>query len=638
MKAQTKISVLENDGRGFVPFSYCRYSNFKRDIMPRKTKKMRNELVAEVEMLRLRIAELESEVVERRGIVKDRDITERPLYESEATARALLVEMLRLRIAALESDDVERQGIAADRERAETSLHESEATARALLEAANDSIYLINRKGTILMANKITAIVYDMPPDEIIGANAFSLLSPEQANIQRGHSISVFETGRPVCFGNQRNELSFDTCFYPVFDDHGKVFQIAIVARDITEKKQAVRERKRLEYRIQEAQKLESLGVLAGGIAHDFNNLLMAILGNADLTLRELPPTSPNRQNMEEIIKASNRAAELCKQMLAYSGQGHFIIEHIDLTKTIEDMDHLLQSSISDGVSLKMSLECELPLIEADVSQIQQILTNLITNASEAIGEKSGFVVISTGVMDCDRKILGMSRLPKSQKEGKYVFLKVEDTGCGMEKETIEKLFDPFFTTKFTGRGLGLSAVLGIVRGHNGAIMVESELGHGTTFMVLFPAANLSDQDTCSESYLEEDWKGEGLILVVDDEKTVLTVTKKMLESMGFTVLTAENGREGVEIFRKHKDEIDCVILDFTMPYMNGDEVFDIICGLREDVKILIASGYSQEDVIGRFSGKQPSGYLKKPYRSNVLASKLKELLEKEKPNSKNWQ
>ena len=235
------------------------------------------------------------------------------------------------------------------------------------------------------------------------------------------------------------------------------------------------------------------LGVLAGGIAHDFNNLLMAILGNAGLALEELSSLSPARGSIEEIEKAATRAAELAKQMLAYSGKGRFVVEPIDVCRLVEEMAHLLEVSISKKVVLKYDFADDLPTIDGDVTQIRQVVMNLITNASEAIGGKTGVIALSTGTMYCDRACLDeindtvRAGLDRPLPEGAYVYFEVADTGCGMDAKTIEKIFDPFFTTKFTGRGLGMSAVLGIVRGHKGALMISSEVGRGTTFRVLFP-------------------------------------------------------------------------------------------------------------------------------------------------------
>jgi PAS domain S-box-containing protein len=258
---------------------------------------------------------------------------------------------------------------------------------------------------------------------------------------------------------------------------------------DISDRKRLEEEQEAAARRLLHTQKLESLGLLAGGIAHDFNNLLTAILGNADLALAQLSPVSPGRDNIQMVIDTGRRAAELTNQMLAYSGKGRFIIEQLDLAQVVEEMGHLLSVSIAKNVVLKYEFAENVPPIEADATQIRQIVMNLITNASEAVADTSGVVAIFIGAMHCDRDYLLSCHNHEELPEGIYSYLDVTDTGCGMNEEIQAKLFDPFFTTKITGRGLGMSAVLGIVRGHHGAIRVHSEPGAGTAIKVLFPAS-----------------------------------------------------------------------------------------------------------------------------------------------------
>ena len=393
------------------------------------------------------------------------------------------------------------------------------------------------------------------------------------------------------------------------------------------------------------AQKLESLGLLAGGIAHDFNNILMAILGSADLALDELSPMSPARDNLQTIVKASKRAAELAKQMLAYSGKGRFVVEPIDAGGLIEEISHLLEVSISKKSVLKHNLAQNLPTFDGDVTQIRQIIMNLITNASEAIGDKSGVIALSTGAMDCDRAYLDdINEVVRAgldpPSEGVYTYIEVADTGCGMDAETIEKVFDPFFTTKFTGRGLGMSAVLGIVRGHKGVLKITSEVGKGTTFKVLFPANELLDNDFAVRRKSEAEggkWCGSGTVLIADDEETVCTVGKQMLERLGFSVLTAPDGREALKVFREHADEFVCVLLDLTMPHMDGEEAFRAMRRLHPGVRVILCSGYNERDATQRFAGKGLAGFIQKPYNMTTLREKLTEVLrgERTSPNGK---
>jgi len=392
----------------------------------------------------------------------------------------------------------------------------------------------------------------------------------------------------------------------------------------------AEEDRSRLEAQIQNAQKLESLGILAGGIAHDFNNLLMGVLGHAELALDAISPISPAYNNIKGIEASAKRAAELCKQMLAYSGKGKFVIEPVNLNLVIEEMVHLLEVSVFKKIVLKFNLAQELPLIDGDASQLSQILMNLVTNASEAIGDKSGVISITTGAMECNRAYLSGTFLDEKLPEGVYIYLEVADTGCGMEKEIRERIFDPFFTTKFTGRGLGLPAVLGIARGHKGAIKIYSEPGRGTTVKVLFPVSasgGPTAPSALSAAESRQKWQGAGTILLIDDEDTVRTVGKVMLEKMGFNVLTAPDGNEGLEIFKRECDKVACVILDLTMPYMDGETTFRELRQIKEDVRVILTSGYSEKEVVSRFSGKGLAGFLQKPFRSSVLIEKIRDIL-----------
>ena len=394
------------------------------------------------------------------------------------------------------------------------------------------------------------------------------------------------------------------------------------------ERKRAEEHQKNIEAKLQQSQKLESLGVLAGGIAHDFNNLLMGVLGHAEIALIELTPESPARGDLKNITTAALRAAELTKQMLAYSGKGKFVVEALNLSKLVEEMAHLLQVSISKNVVLKYNFADNLPTIEADASQIRQVVMNLIINASEAVGEESGVVTVSTSVIEADHSYLSETYLDENLPEGYYVSLEVADTGCGMDEQTQQKIFDPFFTTKFTGRGLGLAAVLGIVRGHGGAMKIYSQPQRGTTFKVLFPASRQPVEESAGPSAPEQEWRGSGVILVVDDEETVRIAAKIMLETRGFTVLTAEDGRAALEVFRSRIDEIVVVLLDLTMPHLDGEETFRELRRMRPDVRVILSSGYSEQETTDRFAGKGLAGFIQKPYGLRPLIEKIRQALE----------
>jgi PAS domain S-box-containing protein len=401
------------------------------------------------------------------------------------------------------------------------------------------------------------------------------------------------------------------------------------LVQDLTDLKQAEEERRMLEKQVMQSQKLESLGVLAGGIAHDFNNLLTSILGNADLAQSELSPTNPARPYLDDIEKVSRRAADLCRQMLAYSGKGRFVVQPISLNEVVQEMGHLLSVSISKKVIIKYNFFPEIPSVMADATQMHQVVMNLITNASEAIGEMSGVVTLSTGVMDCDEDYLkGVIGDNDYHPAGQYVFLEVSDTGCGIDQDTLRRIFDPFFTTKFTGRGLGLAAVLGIVRGHKGALRVYSEKGKGTTFKILFPAHHKPAAISEPGMVGSKSWKGQGLILLADDDPGIRSMGRRLLEHAGFDTLVAEHGGEAVDMFVENHKRICLVILDMTMPHLDGEACFRELRRIDPAVKVIMTSGYNEQEVINRFVGKGLAGFVQKPYKTSDLIPVIRKVLE----------
>ena len=426
-------------------------------------------------------------------------------------------------------------------------------------------------------------------------------------------------TGQPAHFENYSQPLDrwFEVTAY-----RPQVQQFACIFVDITARKRAEIERQQMEEQLQHVQKLESLGVLAGGIAHDFNNLLMAILGNADLALADMPAGMAVREHLDQIKTTSLRAAELCNQMLAYSGRGRFVIQPLDVSGLVKEMAHLLEVSVSKRVLLRCDLAPGLPSIEADATQIRQVVMNLVMNGSEAIGEQSGAISVTTGVMECDQSCLSKAYFSESRTPGRYVYVAVADTGCGMDDATLARVFEPFFTTKFTGRGLGLAVVLGIVRGHKGAIKVHSESGHGTTFTVLFPVSK-ETAVAGTTSAAAPVWHGVGTVLLVDDDESVRLVATRMIERGGFEVVTAADGREALAVYARHAAEIVCVIVDLTMPNMDGEETFRELRRLNPDVNVILSSGYNQQDVANRFAGKGLAGFLQKPYQLAQLRGAL---------------
>jgi CheY-like chemotaxis protein len=338
--------------------------------------------------------------------------------------------------------------------------------------------------------------------------------------------------------------------------------------------------------------------------------------------MAHLNPESPVREKLVSIEKAATRAADLAQQMLAYSGKGKFVVESIDMNRLVEEMGHMLEVSISKKAVLRYNLARSLPAVNADATQIRQIVMNLVINASEAIGDRSGVIAISTGSLECTESYLKDVWLADPLPEGRYVFIEVADTGCGMDKETLARIFDPFFTTKFTGRGLGMAAVLGIIRGHHGAIKVYSEPGKGSNFKILLQASEQPAELCGQDPAINDTWKGSGTVLLVDDEETVRDIGSEMLQELGFKVVTATDGQEALDIYASRPD-IVLVLLDLTMPHMDGEQCFRELRLLNPNVSVVISSGYSELEVTQKFAGKGLAGFVQKPYRLAALREKL---------------
>ncbi len=514
---------------------------------------------------------------------------------------------------------------------------ESRRRLASIVESSDDAIVSTTLGGAVVSWNPAAETLFGYAADAVMG-RPLALLWPEDRSdevpealgrIRAGTRIEAVETrlrtreGAPV-------EVSLS--FFPIPDAEGEVVGASAIIRDVTERRRAEERHHKLEARLQHAQRLESLGTLAGGIAHDFNNILTAILGNADVVAHDIEADHPARDPINEIRKASLRAAELVNQMLAYSGRGQFLVEACDLGGLVREMAELLGASVSKHTELRLKLAAGLPPVEVDATQLRQVVMNLITNASEALGEAPGTVTLWTGITYAGGAVLTDALGGEALEPGRYVYLRVEDTGCGMDEATCVRVFEPFFTTKFAGRGLGLAATLGIIRGHRGAIRLRSRPGEGTTFEVLLPPARLRRRPPPRLKREPEREGGEttarpvqgSTVLVIDDEDAVRGSARRMLVRHGAKVLMAADGRQGVRVFRKHADQVDLVLLDLTMPRMSSDAVFRALRKVRPDVPVLLASGYSQSDAAARFAGLDLAGFVRKPFQMSTLIAQVR--------------
>ncbi len=504
------------------------------------------------------------------------------------------------------------------------ALRDSEARFRHLVEVMGEGMWVLDPEGNTTFVNRRMREILGYTPEEMTGRPLTDFMFEEDfATAERNMVQRRAGIGSQHDFRFRRkdgSEVWTIVTANPVKDESGRVVSVLGMITDITE-------RRRIEEAQLQSQKLESLGVLAGGIAHDFNNLLTAILGNINLAQLCLPRISPAWPYLENLEKSVHRATNLTRQMLAYSGRGRFVVAPMDLNQAVEEMAHLLGVSISKKVALRFQLQPGLPVVMAEASQIQQVIMNLVTNASEAIGEAEGLVAIRTGLQayaaeDLARDFPGQPLVP-----GPFITLEVSDNGQGMDAETQARIFEPFFTTKFTGRGLGLSAIQGIVRGHRGGIRVYSELGKGTTFKLIFPAG-LDPVPVAARREEAGSWRGSGTLLVVDDEEEVRTIAAALLQSLGFEVLLAADGQEALVAFRKAGGTIRAVLMDLTMPHMDGAETFRELRRLDPDCRVILTSGYNEQEAVHEFLGKGLAGFVQKPFLRDDLLRALRKALE----------
>jgi PAS domain S-box-containing protein len=506
-----------------------------------------------------------------------------------------------------------------ERKAAEVALRTAEQRLRTVLANSQAIIYQLDPEGRILLSEGLGLAGLGLTPGAVVGLNALDVYRDDPKTVDQLRRALGGEASRQI---TQAAGRLFDNFTTPVFDQEGHLDSVIGIAMDVTEQQQ-------LEEVMRQSQKLESLGLLAGGIAHDFNNLLTAVLGNLNLAQMHLPEGAPAQPYLAKMEAAILRATELTKQMLAYSGRGHFLVKPLDLNEAVREMTHLLEVSISKKVRLQLDLEPDLPAIQADTSQVQQVVMNLVTNASDAIGDCDGSIHVSTSTALLDERRLRPFRHGDALQPGRYVILQVTDTGMGMSPDVMARIFDPFFTTKASGRGLGLSAMLGILRGHRAGLTIQSEAERGSTFRLCFPASQELHTRSLPVREGAPTLPLQGRVLLVDDEEPILQTIGSALRAFGLEVLTARDGLEALERFRKALPRPDLVLMDLTMPRMDGREAFQAMHDLDPGVPVILSSGFTQQDSLQTLSGAGPAGFIQKPYRITELRELLQRVLGK---------
>jgi hemerythrin-like metal-binding protein/PAS domain S-box-containing protein len=544
------------------------------------------------------------------GFIKvTRDITERLAAEQLKQAQAL---------------DMEAQMSVRTAE-----LQESEARLQGFIRHASAAIAFKGLDGRLMLANRRAEALAGLCQAATPGGNLLEAFPPEVAERARQHDKQIIaskeetqtEEEIPLPDGTLRNFLVQK---FPLLDTFGRCWGIGVIATDITERKQA--EEAHLQH-----QKLESIGLLAGGIAHDFNNLLCVLSGNLELTQMELGPETPVLDHIKAMEEVVARASYLVAQILAYAGKGQFQVQTLDLNHEVEGMTRLLRSALNRHGVLDWEPSPDLPAMVGDQAQIHQVIMNLVLNASDAIRPRGGTITIRTGLETLSQATIDRHFQQQAVRPGLHLALEISDDGTGMSPEVLERIFDPFFTTKFTGRGLGLSAVQGILRSHHGGILVDSREGAGTTFKLLFPAMAAPKPAAIQEAPIREvrfgEYHGAGTVLVVDDEDALRAMAGGILCRLGFNVLEARDGLEALQAFEAHRDQIRLVLLDLVMPKMDGEAAFRELRRAGARMPIILSSGYGPEEALQRFSGKGLAGFLQKPYRLQALVDLVREAL-----------
>ncbi|MDX1632493.1 MAG: PAS domain S-box protein [Thermoanaerobaculia bacterium] len=500
----------------------------------------------------------------------------------------------------------------------------------------NDGLLLLDREGWILDANPAAARMTGYGREELLGRSVRDLEAPDASDrpteileeMVPGDSEIVgarFRRGDGSTFPAELSIRGFETPDGPRF--LGTV-------RDVTERLRHEEERLEAEREMLESQRAESLGQLAGGVAHEFNNILVGVLGNVELALEDAAPGSEMEEILEEISEAANRAASLSKQMLAYSGEGRFQLRQVSLSEIVRETIRMSGPSIPSRIELRLDLDDEIPAVRADPTQMHQVVTNLLMNAWEAIGETFGVVTVRTFLGGYSALELETDLTGEKPEGGDYVTLEVADTGSGFEPETLRRMTEPFFSTKFVGRGLGLAAVGGIVRGHGGALLATGSPGEGARFRMLLPPVPGTDTgaDIDTERPDEETESNRATVLGVDDEPSVVRVAERILHRFGLSTLAAYGGEEALDLYREHPEEIEAVLLDLKMPEMSGIEVYRALRELDPEVRVVITSGYSEETFRERFRDHPPEGFFQKPFTVETLKESVGVLVEMDAP------
>jgi PAS domain S-box-containing protein len=506
-----------------------------------------------------------------------------------------------------------------ERRKRDEALRTSEETNRVLLNAASSAVFLIDARGIVLAANQATRD--RMGQGELVGRPIAEFLPPEVAERRRQKGLEVIRTGRPLEFEDECLGRSYWTSIHPIHDEGGAIIRLAVYSRDITDDKQAAEERKRLTLQLQQAQKMEAIGTLAGGIAHDFNNLLMAIQGNVSLVLFDLEPSDQRHRLLTNIEKLVGSGAELTAKLLGYARRGKYESRPLRPNDLVRETAETF-SRMRKDIRIHCDLADGLKPIIADRGQLEQVLLNLFVNAADAMPNGGQLLLDTRNATHHDIPAKGYTVNP-----GDYVRLSVRDTGVGMDRETMVRIFDPFFTTKRMGRGtgLGLASAYGIVKGHGGYIDVESEMGAGSVFFVYLPA---TDQPPAPEAKAGRQAEpGAGTVLLVDDELSVLEVTARMLERLGYTVVMAASGHEALTLYRGDPGRFRLVILDMIMPETGGGEVFDELKRINPEVRVLLASGYSMQGQARTIMNRGCTGFIQKPFTMDDLSLKLQAAL-----------